>query len=232
MAVGREDIQQAREKDKLRKDKMKEYRDAGRNVRPHNIQQGDLILLKRKTTKHSSMYDPDPYLAVKVEGTQITGIREGHRDKTRDAQRWKRYEATDTVLQPVRDEPPTAEDLDIGAGPNFREKEMGPRQAARQVTGAGHDTEQQREQRQEPAQPQGPRNRLHRPWQEAQAAQVPRQGRTGMRTQLPRQAKATYTAVVRSRKETDDPADRHRLRDPVVGAWGDPNRRTADRGTR
>ena len=55
--MGREEIQQAREKDKLRKDRMKEYRDAGRIVQPHNIQQGELILLRRKTTKHNSMYD-------------------------------------------------------------------------------------------------------------------------------------------------------------------------------
>ena len=98
MAAGREDILQARERDKLRKAKIKEYRDAGRNMGPHNIKQGDLILLRRKSTKHVSMYDPDPYLAVKVDRTQITGSREGHRDKTRDAQRWKRYEFTDTVL--------------------------------------------------------------------------------------------------------------------------------------
>ena len=57
MASGREDIQQARERDELRKDRMKEYRDSGRNVRPHNILQGDLIMLKRKTTKHRSMYE-------------------------------------------------------------------------------------------------------------------------------------------------------------------------------
>ena len=119
-----------------------------------------------------------------------------------------------------------------GAGHDTEQQREQRQEPARQVTDGGRNTEQQRERRQEPARPQGPRNRLHRPWQEAQAAQVPRQGRTGMRTQPPRQAKATYAAVVQSRKETDDPADRHRLRDPVVGAWGDPNRRTADRGTR
>ena len=122
MATGREDIQQAREKDRLRKQQMKTYRDAGTNIRPHNIEQGDLILLRRKSTKHQSMYDPEPYLAVAVRGTQITGAREGHRDKTRDAQRWKKYEIQDTDLQPLETETGSAEDLDIGAGPNFQKK--------------------------------------------------------------------------------------------------------------
>ena len=77
-------ITQAREKDKLRKERMNRYRDADRNVRPHNIRQGDLILLRRKTTKHASMYNPEPYLAVRFERMQIMAAREEHRDKTRD----------------------------------------------------------------------------------------------------------------------------------------------------
>ena len=105
---------------------MKTYRDANRNERPHNIKQGDLVLLRRNTTKHKSMYDPEPYLAVKLEGTQITGARKGHRDKTRYAQRWKRFKIMDMVLQPQEARPTTAEELDIGAGPNFREGQPAP----------------------------------------------------------------------------------------------------------
>ena len=53
------------------------------------MRHGDLILLKRKMTKHASMYDSKPYIAVRVAGTQIIGAIEGDRDNPRDALRWK-----------------------------------------------------------------------------------------------------------------------------------------------
>ena len=82
MVIGRDDILQAIDKSRLKKEKVKEYRDTNRNVRPNNVKQGDLVLLRRNTTKHKSMYDPEPYLVVKIEGAQIQGTREGCRDKT------------------------------------------------------------------------------------------------------------------------------------------------------
>ena len=54
---------------------MKLYKDQGRYVREHQIKQGDLILLKRKQTKHLGPYDPEAYIAVQVRGSQITGER-------------------------------------------------------------------------------------------------------------------------------------------------------------
>ena len=73
------------------KEKMKKNKDKKSTVREHNIMQGDQVLLRRNASKHQSEYDPDPYTAIQVTGTQIQGEREGE-TKTRHAQRWKRYE--------------------------------------------------------------------------------------------------------------------------------------------
>ena len=48
------------------------------------------MLLRRKSTKNRSQYDPEPYLVVRVSGSQIEGLREGG-SKIRDAQKWKKY---------------------------------------------------------------------------------------------------------------------------------------------
>ena len=47
MVIGRDDILQAIDKSRLKKEKVKEYRDTNRNVRPNNVKQGDLVLLRR-----------------------------------------------------------------------------------------------------------------------------------------------------------------------------------------
>ena len=57
-------------------------------VKTNKIQQGDVVLLRRKSTKHKSRYDPDHYLAVQVYGSQIVG-EWGEIEKTQDAQRLK-----------------------------------------------------------------------------------------------------------------------------------------------
>ena len=67
------------------------------------------------------MYDPKPYIAVRVAGTQIMGARKVHSDKTGGTQRWKKLELTDSVSQPVGYITTISQVLDIGAGPNFRE---------------------------------------------------------------------------------------------------------------
>ena len=53
------------------------------------IEVGDLVVSKRTTTKHDSVYDPKPYKVVTVHGTQIKGMRENGKHKTRDSQMWK-----------------------------------------------------------------------------------------------------------------------------------------------
>ena len=43
---------------------MKRYKDAARYVREHDKDRGDLVITKRKTTKHDSASDPKPYKEV------------------------------------------------------------------------------------------------------------------------------------------------------------------------
>ena len=79
-------------------------------------------------------------------------------------------------------------------------------------------------------------------WEEARQNQTPR-----VRLQNQAQAqdagnqtRASYMAAARAGMTAPQaastrsvgPPGRHRLREPVVGAWGEPNRRTADRGAR
>ena len=112
------------------------------------------------------------------------------------------------------------------------DQERGQRQEPEQAGG-----EQEREQRQRPTVApdrgrqgediQGPRLRLHRPWQvDTQGTRMRLHRSWQVHTDPQSPAQPSYAAVAAS------PPDRHRLRDPVVGAWGDPNRRTADRGSR
>ena len=56
-AKARKDIVEAKEDDKLAKAKMKKYKDASRHVKEHGIEVGDLVITKRKVTKHDSAYD-------------------------------------------------------------------------------------------------------------------------------------------------------------------------------
>ena len=48
------------------KAKEKMYKDAKANVKPHNIKEGDTILLQRKSTKSKSPYNPQPFTAEEV----------------------------------------------------------------------------------------------------------------------------------------------------------------------
>ena len=90
-ANDRDDIKEAREEDRKSKEKMKEYKDNGREVKEHNIQAGDKVLLKRKTTKHDCVYNPKPYHVTSTYGTQVVEERDGC-EKTRDAQKWKKVQ--------------------------------------------------------------------------------------------------------------------------------------------
>ena len=125
-ATDRQDLQEARVADLKAKLKMKRYKDAKGNVREHKIKQGDLILLKRKTTKHRSPFDPDPFIAIHVNGTQIQGERDGT-TKTRDAQRWKKLNQKTPKQEQAQ--PQRREDPDIGL-PKQRETPNMQHQAA------------------------------------------------------------------------------------------------------
>ena len=57
-------------------------------MKENNIQVGDSVLLKRNSTKHDSVYNPEPYIVTKKYGTQIVGVRGD--SKVQDSQRWKK----------------------------------------------------------------------------------------------------------------------------------------------
>jgi len=108
----RQDIQEARDQDRKEKARQKMYKDGKSTVRPHKIQEGDTILLERRTTKSDSPYDPQPFTAVAVHGTQIVGLR-GEERKVRDSQKWKRVEIR-TTQEFSRSREEEREDPDIG----------------------------------------------------------------------------------------------------------------------
>ena len=87
-AKGRQDIVEARDRERKEKAKQKMYKDGKATVRPHRVEVGDTILLERRTSKSDSPYDPSPYTAEEVHGTQIVGRRAEGR-KIRDSQKWR-----------------------------------------------------------------------------------------------------------------------------------------------
>ena len=89
----RPDIKEAREEDKRKKEKMQPYKHTYGDTIDQKIQKEDDVLLKRKTTKQDSIYDPDSYKVTTIYGTQVRAIREGQ-EKTRDAQKWKRIQVS------------------------------------------------------------------------------------------------------------------------------------------
>lgn len=106
---------QVRERDKLKKAQMKLYADKKRQAVPHNLQEGDHVLLKRpQRLTHQSPYDPDPYIVTRVQGTAITASRGGKRI-IRNSSFFKKIEKTqeitaDDLNDPVDDTTPTDED--------------------------------------------------------------------------------------------------------------------------
>ena len=76
-------------RDAATKAKQKAYKDNKKTVRPHSIEVGDSVLIKRQTTKSKSCYDPEPYRVTGVNGSQITGKR-GDTVRVRDAQKFKK----------------------------------------------------------------------------------------------------------------------------------------------
>ena len=91
-----EHIDDARQREAQEKEKQKKYKDNKPYVKPHQIKEGDQLLLSQNKTKTNPPYNPNPYKATKVVGHQITATRD---DKTitRDAQKFKKL----TPSQPL-----------------------------------------------------------------------------------------------------------------------------------
>ena len=60
-AKGRADIKEAREEDRKAKEKMKEHKFDSNRAKDQVNKVGYQVLLKRKTTKHDSIYNPEAY---------------------------------------------------------------------------------------------------------------------------------------------------------------------------
>eukprot|EP00111_Clytia_hemisphaerica_P010833 TCONS_00031664-protein len=92
--ASRKDITEAREKEIAQKMKQSHYKDN----KHHNIQLGDTVLLKQKSTKSKPPFDPSPYEVISINGHQITAAQPD-RTITRDAQKWKIYKKPENQRQ-------------------------------------------------------------------------------------------------------------------------------------
>ena len=67
---------EALQKDKDSKAKMKAYVDQKRQVKPHDLNAGDITLVKqRRLNKASPHFEPVPYTILDVKGSMITARR-------------------------------------------------------------------------------------------------------------------------------------------------------------
>ena len=87
-----EKYEKARERDAKAKKRMKVYADERRKATEPDIQINDWVLIKqRRTHKRTPAFEPAPYKVVAVNGSMVTGQRQGDgRLKTRDVAMCKR----------------------------------------------------------------------------------------------------------------------------------------------
>ena len=102
---------QVRHQDEEAKAKQKQYKDNKSNVKPHNIQVGDQVLLRQRQSKTHSVYDPEPYRVTEVHGTQITATQ-GTKIRVRDAKLFKKVELQQTTNYQKARQPFTVHEQD------------------------------------------------------------------------------------------------------------------------
>lgn len=72
------DDSEVRAADESNKLKAKLYADVHRHAKQHKLSKGDTVLLRRpRPLSCESMYDPDPYKVIHVQGSCITALRKG-----------------------------------------------------------------------------------------------------------------------------------------------------------
>ena len=109
----------ARETDRLKKEKMKQYADRKNNAKSSRLRLGDKVLVQKpRANKLSSFYDPHPYIVTRINGSMITATRENH-EITRNSSHFKKV---DTGSPPS---PPTAS-ANEEAEEDFDEMELAP----------------------------------------------------------------------------------------------------------
>ena len=82
----------AMHKDKDSKAKMKSYADQKRQVKPHNLNAGDITLVKqRRLNKASPHFEPVPYTVLDVKGSMIAARRAtDQKEVTRNSSHFKK----------------------------------------------------------------------------------------------------------------------------------------------
>ncbi|XP_064485993.1 uncharacterized protein K02A2.6-like [Ornithodoros turicata] len=79
-----------RQRDRLKKAKMKAYADEKRHAEPHDFQEGESVLLKRSSPlSHESQYEHRPFTVTRVQGSAITAEC-GNKRIVRNASYFKR----------------------------------------------------------------------------------------------------------------------------------------------
>jgi len=83
---------EAMQKDKDSKEKMKAYADQQRQAKPHNLNAGDITLVKqRRLNKASPHFEPVPYTILDVKGSMITARRTtDQKEVTRNSSHFKK----------------------------------------------------------------------------------------------------------------------------------------------
>ncbi len=91
-----------RTRDKLRKQKMKQYAEKRRNIKQSNVEVGDQVLLKHAVKKRKSdpIYQEEPFQVVNRKGSQIIAQR-GDEVKVRNSSYFKKIHTGEKPLEVV-----------------------------------------------------------------------------------------------------------------------------------
>ncbi|XP_064475523.1 uncharacterized protein K02A2.6-like [Ornithodoros turicata] len=107
---------------------IKVYADEKRHARPHQLQRGDCVLLKRSSTlSHDARYEQQPYTVTRVQGTAVTATC-GDRTVVRNGSYFKwvphnqprisdYWDVVDDCARPRSDEAPSVDQAEARGSP-------------------------------------------------------------------------------------------------------------------
>jgi len=96
--------EEARRTDRRNKQNMKQYADKRNHASASRLNIGDkVIVLRPRTNKLTSLYDPEPYSVTKIKGSMITATRPDH-TITRNSSHFKRVHVQTSSTEPDEDE--------------------------------------------------------------------------------------------------------------------------------
>jgi hypothetical protein len=82
---------EARDNEKTRRERNKEYADHRRNARKSDIEIGDYVLVRQeKKNKLTANFNPEPYKVIKKTGVEITAQRNNGHKITRNVSHFKK----------------------------------------------------------------------------------------------------------------------------------------------